>query len=382
MANEFYSASGIPIQGQVDDPAQMQNEFSAIESGFNKFPGLSGNAGKALVVNSTADAITTQTLVDTSTRAGYGKNKFINGNFDIWQRGDTQTSSGYDSADRWLNTHAGSTKTASKQSFTLGQTDVPGEPQFYYRTVVASTPGVGNFVLFEQRIESVRTFSGKQATLTFYAKADAAKNIAIEGRQSFGTGGSPSADITGISVNTLALTTAWQKFTITLTIPTTTGKTLGTNSNDYLAVGFWLDAGSNFNTRTNTLGQQSGTFDIAQVQIEEGDLSSPFEQKSIAVELANCQRYYWRGLPTTWFEGSSYAINGKLSWPVSFPAKMRAMPTLSNNGTPVFTNLGSMTWDSQTQDGAELRFIATAASINCSAHFASATDYLASDAEL
>lgn len=64
---------------------------------------------------------------------GTFRNKIINGDFDIWQRGVSQTSSGYGSADRWRNTHAGSTKTTSRQAFTFGQTDVPGNPTYYMR---------------------------------------------------------------------------------------------------------------------------------------------------------------------------------------------------------------------------------------------------------
>jgi hypothetical protein len=57
----------------------------------------------------------------------------------------------------------------------------------------------------------------------------------------------------------------------------------------------WLDAGSAFNARTNSLGQQSGTFDIAQVQVEPGPVDTPFERRPIGTELALCQRYYEAG---------------------------------------------------------------------------------------
>ncbi|MGC5808680.1 hypothetical protein [Ralstonia pseudosolanacearum] len=62
--------------------------------------------------------------------------------------------------------------------------------------------------------------------------------------------------------------------------------------NDYLAVLFWFDAGSNFNARTNSLGQQTGTFDIAQVQLEAGVAATPFELRPWAAETLLCQRYY------------------------------------------------------------------------------------------
>jgi len=220
------------------------------------------------------------------------RNKIINGNFDIWQRGTSQTSSDYGSADRWRMINNGSTKTASQQAFTLGQTDVPGNPKYYLRHVVSSVAGAANYCVAQPRIEGVQTLAGQTATVSFWAKADANKNIATEISQRFGTGGSPSAGVDGIGVTIYSLTTSWQKFTTTVSIPSISGKTIGSNGSDRLDVLFWFDAGSDFNSRTNSLGQQSGTFDIAQVQLEEGTVATPFEHRPYGAELALCQRYY------------------------------------------------------------------------------------------
>lgn len=165
------------------------------------------------------------------------------------------------------------------------------------RTNKQTAAGAGNYALNSQPIENVRTLAGKNATISFWAKADAAKNIAIEFIQFFGTGGTPSADVQAIGSQLIPLTTTWQKFTKTIAIPSISGKTLGTNNNDYLAPHFWFDAGSNFVTRAASLGQQSGTFDIAQVQIEEGSVATPFEQRPIGYELDLCQRYYEKSAP-------------------------------------------------------------------------------------
>lgn len=219
------------------------------------------------------------------------RNKLINGGFDIWQRGTSQTGLQYGSDDRWINEHNGSSKTASRQTFTLGQTDVPGNPKYWSRTVVTSVAGASNFVYKSQKIEGVSVLSGQTATLSFWAKADSSKNIAVEFVQVFGTGGSPSSAVLGIGVTTFALTSSWKYFTATISIPSISGKVLGSNNDDSLNLQFWFEAGSNLNSRTNSLGNQSGTFDIANVQLEAGAQATPFEQRPVGTELALCQRY-------------------------------------------------------------------------------------------
>lgn len=281
------------------------------------------------------------------------KNYIINGNFDIWQRGILLAASASNRylADRFFTVGAGSTVAPSQQVFALGQVAVPNEPSFFHRTVVASAAGVNNYAYQSQRIESVRSLAGKTVMLTFWAKADANKNIAVEFIQHFGTGGAPSATITGIGVVACALTGLWQKTSITVEIPSIAGKTIGSNGDDYLAIQWWFDAGSASDARTAALGQQSGTFDIAQVQLEEGSEATAFEYRQIAEELGLCQRYFCKtfnqnvppadsvalgttGALVTRISGSDEPI---VNW--RFPVTMRATPTITLynpylNGTP------------------------------------------------
>jgi hypothetical protein len=268
------------------------------------------------------------------------RNKIINGNFDIWQRGTSQTSSGYSSVDRWANENVGSTKTVSRQNFTLGQTEVPHEPKYFFRAVVTSVIGTANYTKTTQAIESVRTFAGKTVTLSFWAKADSSKNIAVEFLQYFGTGGTPSTTVAGINSTTISLTTTWTKFTIVAALPSITGKTIGTNGDDFVGISFWLDAGTTFNTRTNNLGQQSGTFDIAQVQLEEGSAATPFEQRPLQVELALCQRYYqiYSSYLLSGYNASGAAIYNDLIYSVI----MRSAPTITYI-SPAYINTSTIT---------------------------------------
>ena len=219
------------------------------------------------------------------------KNVIINGDFDVWQRGTGAFTTSVYTADRWKASFTGGTQSVTQQAFTLGQTDVPNEPKYYFRNIVTTSVGASNFHYLSQRVEDVRTFAGQTVTLSLYAKADASKDVAIEFVQNFGTGGSPSSSVFFIGVTTLSLTTSWQKFEVTVSIPSISGKTLGSNNDDHLELRIYFDAGSAFDPQTNSLGNQSGTFDIAQVQLEKGSQATAFEKRSYGEELALCQRY-------------------------------------------------------------------------------------------
>jgi hypothetical protein len=229
-------------------------------------------------------------------REEVGYNYLVNSSFLIWQRATSQTTIGYGSDDRWRNDHDGSTKTHSRQNSTDTERAFFNSP-YYSRTVVSSVTGAGNRVVKWQPIEDVTKLAGKTVAISFWAKADSSKNISIETFQTFGTGGSPS---TGVSLGgqKIALTSTWQKKTLTTTFPNLIGKTLGTDGvhTSFTSIFFWFDAGSDYNARTDSLGQQSGTFDIAEVKLEVGSVATPFSLAggSIGGEEELCQRYCQR----------------------------------------------------------------------------------------
>lgn len=266
------------------------------------------------------------------------ENYVINGRFDFWQRNTAQTSSGYGSADRWYCLHNGSTKTVSLQGFANGQTDVSDYPVYYMRTVVSSVAGAANYVGNVQYIEHVKTTASKTMTLSFWAKADSNKNMAVDFHQKMGSGGSPSAD-TFFAPTTFSLTTSWQKFSVTVDVPSIAGKSLGTDGEDALGLVFWFDAGSNNNSRTNSLGQQSGTFDIANVMFNEGDVAAPFvlAGKTYGGEFSLCQRFFeksihlWSqiGAATSSGTAGARAITGAPWHVVNFATWKRKAPSIT-----------------------------------------------------
>jgi hypothetical protein len=236
------------------------------------------------------------------------KNQMINGRFDIWQRGISQTGNGYGSDDQYINHSAGTTKTHTREAFTIGQTDVPGNPIFFSRTVVNSVAGASNMCFKAQYLEDVRKLAGRTITVSIYARADSPRNIATEFSQRFGTGGSPSANVNGIGATKHALTTGWNKITSTVDIPSIAGKNVGTDNNHFLGLYIWFDAGSDYNSRTDTLGQQSGTFDIADIQTEVGEIATPIEKRPMEVELSLCQRYFEKTYSKDTYPGTGTSV--------------------------------------------------------------------------
>lgn len=259
------------------------------------------------------------------------RNAIINGDFRINQRSfSSTTTTDIYGFDRWQLVTASSAGscTYSAQTFTVGNAISGYEPINYARLVTTGQSGNGTYSFLTQKIENVRTFAGQQVTVSFWARSGSATpSIAVELRQSFGTGGSPSSQVR-TNILKQAINTTWTRYSITATVPSISGKTLGTNNDSSLWLNLWVSAGSDFNSETNTLGIQSNTFDFWGVQIEAGSVATPFEQRPIGTELALCQRYYQR------FNGAGVAPgavrNTTMAYcPISFPVEMRAAPTVT-----------------------------------------------------
>jgi hypothetical protein len=224
------------------------------------------------------------------------ENRIINGAFDFWQRGTSFTASAY-GADRWQNSLSGGTVTQSRQSFAVGDKLGVNSPAFYLRQTVSGQSVAGNFAINTQKIEGVRSYAGETITVLGWARRSSGTgNMAIEGEQQFGSGGSPSAAVTAISPTTITLTADWEPFAAVLTVPSIAGKTLGTNNSDFLGINFWTSAGSDFNARTNSLGIQTIGVDLWGIHIKRGTHTAAatdfYKAPELGPELARCQRYY------------------------------------------------------------------------------------------
>jgi hypothetical protein len=263
------------------------------------------------------------TLNQVATDIGYGqagKNKIINGDMGVWQRGTSfsNPASGAYLADRWgiFYNGSGGTRTYSQQTFTPGTAPVAGYEGSYFlryaRTVAGTSATVDRIT---QKIEDVRTFAGQTATLSFWAKADSGTpSLTTRLSQNFGSGGSVEVNL-DVSVT---LSTTWTRYTATFSLASITGKTIGTNS--YLEL--------QLRTPVNTIQ----TFDFWGVQVEYGSKATAFQTATgtIQGELAACQRYYFQtdSISDNTFSPAITATTGVLGAYFTYPVQMRIAPTI------------------------------------------------------
>jgi hypothetical protein len=268
-----------------------------------------GNDGETLVADSS-----TSTGLRYQANFAAGKNKIINGDFGIWQRG-TSFASGMSSqytADRFFLERNSGTCSVTRQTFTPGTAPVAGyEGQYFFRV----SPTVGGDIRVAQFIENVQTFAGQTVTFSFWAKASTATTIQyVLYSQNFGSGGSTqSNNTTGASQ---AITTSWARYSFTVTMDSIAGKTIGTSS----YVRFALDLAETF----------TGDFDTWGWQLEAGSVATAFQTATgtIQGETSACQRYYWRVNAPTGIVGHMYKyLTGDGMGFIEFPVMMRVRPT-------------------------------------------------------
>ena len=261
-----------------------------------------------------------------------GKNKIINGDFSVNQRGFTTDTVGAYCFDRWQIALSGGTCTYTAQTFTPGTAPVAG---YEGKNFLRLTTTVGNdFLRAAQSIESVRTFAGQTVVLSFWAKGTNPSSpgyLAVMIQQQFGTGGSPSASVTSADQN-FTLTANWTRYSFTFNVPSIAGKTLGTAGNDKLDI----NIGQITNASTN-----AWTLDLWGVQLEAastGSTATPFQTASgsIAGELALCQRYYYRNTGLQSFSRLASGVgtlttNAQIV--VNLPVTMRTSPASVDSST-------------------------------------------------
>lgn len=297
---------------------------------------VSGPSASVLDGLPTFADLTGKVLKDSGTRLnmlGF-RNQIINGDFEVYQAAElngfasANIASSFPLLDRWkyVFNGTGANRQAVRMSHTLGQTDVPGSPRYFMR-IVQNVAGTGaTFNVLVHAMEDVTRLAGKKYTLTFYAKFAATTNISLNMAQSFGTGGSPSAQVNLVlGGGPVSVGTTWQKCQYVFTLGGMTGKTLGTNEDNYTRLEMTFPNNATY------------TFDMSHVSMVEGDATAeadPFTPRSIETEMVLCRRFIQTlNVPvafgvamTGWMPSTTLA---RFSWPLS---KMYKTPTLISLG--------------------------------------------------
>jgi hypothetical protein len=274
------------------------------------------------------------------------KNLVINGAMQVAQRNTSVagiTTSDYRTVDRWffsMSSLGTWTQTA--------ENDAPTGSGFRKSTKVLCTtadasPAAGDYLGFEQRFEGQNlqqiakgTSSAKELTASFWVKSNVTGTYIVELNDNTRT------------VNksyTISSSGTWEKKTITF--PADTTVTIDNDNALRFVLLFWLGAGSTFTSGTlqtswastvnanravgqvNLASATNNYWQITGVQLEVGSTATEFEFKPIDVELAQCQRYYWKGTGSDYNAYGMGHMGGSTTATIVVPVTvtMRANPT-------------------------------------------------------
>lgn len=268
------------------------------------------------------------------------RNKIINGDMAIWQRGTaaiTSAANGTYSADRFTfrSSYTGGTTTITQS--TGPSQNLRFSTRFTHATATA-TVVTGQYYAMRQIIEkSVARMFGNASNITvsFWYKSNRTGSHACvfdTGLVGVGFTGTTTAGSSTFTVN-VADTWEYKSLTFPLVI---TGN--GTNADNLagalLTIGFADAALSTFSSIS-----VGNYFDVTGVQLEVGPVATPFEQRPIGMELALCQRYC--------FVGRLFVPTAPSTQNVPLPVPMRTtMATASITGTGTGFALADVTSNS------------------------------------
>jgi len=259
----------------------------------------------------------------------YDKNVIINGNFDIWQRNtsfsseETNTSGRLWLADMWNFGKHSSTSSRhtiskitsgdadiSKSPWDMGASMVPGNNFLQiYTTTPKSTMASQDYVHLNYFVEGndMRPlWSAKCMSLSFFIRSKTVGTYSVAFRNwQFGR--------SYVATYNINQANTWEWKTITVPIPEWSDRSnWNFNDDTGLRITWTLAGGSDYATlSTNTwlsgnaihsTNQVNGvgtvdtsstaSFQISQVQLESGSVSTPFQQMRLQDEIARCERYY------------------------------------------------------------------------------------------
>lgn len=291
------------------------------------------------------------------------RNKIINGKMDIAQRGTSfpAIANGTYSMDRWLCGLVSSGAVTITQ-----QADAPSNNEFQYSlratvTAADTTIAAGDNARIIQRIEgyNVRDLIGRTFTISFRVRSSKTGIHCV----ALGNTGNNGSDRGYIAEYTINAANTWETKTITVVGGLPTAGTWNYLTGVGLEVNWLLACGSTFHTtagawqvggflstpnQVNCLDTVGNIFAITGVQLEVGEVATPFEHRPYGLELALCQRYYkvyqFRSTVTAPAADYYFTVNMDISQMRAAPTVNWTMISTSNAKDFVYAGRGQFAW--------------------------------------
>jgi len=225
------------------------------------------------------------------TKSVGGEDNFVrNSNFFSVQNGATfigNSAATTYTLDGWFIQHNGGSTSNVAQNTTF-ESAVNSET---HAVVTTFTGGLASsFSIFTQTYNFLSRFAGKKLSLSYSIKSSADTSITNEFLLTFADGGTSNR---GTLVGRESLKAGvWTDVRFTFIVPNIFSTDVIDNAIDNARLLFWLDAGDDFNARTGGILPFSGTFDIANVKIEESDEPTRYAFDDFTYELKKVQEYF------------------------------------------------------------------------------------------
>ena len=308
-----------------------------------KVDGIRSNSATSDAITLASDGTCTANITNNLSN----RNIIINGAMQVAQRGTSTTTNGY-LVDRFRSNLGG----IDQMQFTMSQsTDAPTgfTRSLKFDVTTVETGGIGSdeyaglrYIIESQDVAHLLhgTSAAKTFTLSFHAKAYQTGTYAVN----FFVGDSSRIYNATYTINQSA---TWEKKTITV-VGDTGGSGINLDNGHGIYINWFLASGSAYTSSSSALNQWSNYqdaswahgqavditsstnnyFQLTGVQFEVNDHATDFEYRSIAQELALCQRYCYKHE----IQGSigPYAMqyeSGHKFVHDFFPVSMRAQPS-------------------------------------------------------
>lgn len=252
---------------------------------------------------------------------GTFKNRIINGDFRIWQRGTTISnpiSTNFYTADRWGCNRAADVSGAVVSRIASGLTGF--QFALALQRVAGNTGTEAISLWYSAESSDVYDLAGNPVTLSFWAKTGANysggslavviySGTGIDERVYNYTG------IVSVASTNQAITSTWTRYTLTGTVPANA-----------------TEIGLQFSWSPTGVAGADDAVKFAGIQLEKGGNVSDFEVRSIGSELALCQRYFDALVtPASSGVGSSGTTAARFGGRTS--VRMRTSPSVTISGS-------------------------------------------------